>query len=132
VAGTSLVHKIAGAMAESGAALTAGAAAARAAAAAVCTMGLALSSCTVPAAGRPGFMLAEIEMGLAIHGEPGVRRGPLEPGDVLVDGLLDADLADLALDNESFRPLVGHVVLPVRDGGSPRTGNYRTVAIVIA
>src|SRR5262249_36845804 len=37
------------------------------------------------------------ELGLGIHGEPGVRRGPLEPADVLVDRLLDAVLADLAL-----------------------------------
>ena len=99
LAGTILVHKIAGALAESGAALAAVAAAARAAAGAVRTMGLALSSCTVPAAGRPGFTLAEaeIELGLGIHGEPGVRRGPLEPADVLVDRLLDAVLADLGL-----------------------------------
>ena len=99
LAGTVLVHKIAGAVAESGATLAAVAAAARAAAGAVRTMGLALSSCTVPAAGRPGFTLGEteIELGLGIHGEPGVRRGPLEPADVLVDRLLDAILADLAL-----------------------------------
>ena len=99
LAGTILVHKVAGAVAESGAPLTAVAAAARAAAAAVRTMGLALSSCTVPAAGRPGFTLAEteIELGLGIHGEPGVRRGPLEPADVLVDRLLDAILAEPAL-----------------------------------
>jgi dihydroxyacetone kinase len=99
LAGTILVHKIAGAVAESGATLAAVAAAARAAAGAVRTMGLALSPCTVPAAGRPGFTLAEteIELGLGIHGEPGVCRGPLEPADVLVDRLLGAVLADLAL-----------------------------------
>jgi dihydroxyacetone kinase len=62
-------------------------------------MGVALSPCTVPAAGRPGFALAEdeIELGLGIHGEPGVRRGPLEPADALVERLLSAILADLAL-----------------------------------
>jgi dihydroxyacetone kinase len=98
LAGTILVHKIAGAVAESGAPLTDVAAAARTAAGAVRTMGLALSSCTVPAAGRPGFTLAEteLELGLGIHGEPGVRRGPVEPADVLVDRLLDAVCADLA------------------------------------
>ncbi|HEY7314817.1 MAG TPA: dihydroxyacetone kinase subunit DhaL [Gemmataceae bacterium] len=97
LAGTVLVHKVAGATAEAGASLPEVAAAARAAAAAVRTMGVALSPCTVPAAGRPGFALAEgeIELGLGIHGEPGVRRGPLEPADVLVDRLLDAILADL-------------------------------------
>src|SRR5262249_54492877 len=46
----------------------------------------------------PGFTLGddEVELGLGIHGEPGVRRGPLEPADVLVDRLLGAILADLA------------------------------------
>jgi dihydroxyacetone kinase len=99
LAGTILVHKIAGAVAESGATLPEVAAAARAAAGAVRTMGLALTSCTVPAAGRPGFTLGEteIELGLGIHGEPGVRRGSVEPADVLVDALLDAILADLAV-----------------------------------
>lgn len=99
LAGTILVHKIAGAVAESGAPLAAVGTTARAVAGSVRTMGLSLSSCTVPAAGRPGFTLAEaeIELGLGIHGEPGVRRGPLEPADALVDRLLDAILADLAL-----------------------------------
>ena len=62
------------------------AAEARAAAAAVATMGVALSPCTVPAAGKPGFSLEEdeIELGLGIHGEPGVRRAAIEPADALV------------------------------------------------
>src|SRR5262245_12742117 len=91
LAGTIFVHKVAGAAAEAGGALTEVAAEARAAAAAVRTMGVALTPCTVPAAGRPGFELGEgqIELGLGIHGEPGVRRGPLEPADALVDHLLD-------------------------------------------
>lgn len=97
LAGTILVHKVAGAMAESGAPLAEVAAAARATASAVRTMGVALSSCTVPAAGRPTFVLGddEIELGLGIHGEPGVQRGPLEPADALVDRLLGAILNDL-------------------------------------
>jgi dihydroxyacetone kinase len=97
LAGTILVHKIAGAAAASSASLAEVAAEARAAAGAVRTMGVALSACTVPAAGRPGFSLGddEIELGLGIHGEPGVRRGPLEPVDALVDHLLGAILADL-------------------------------------
>src|SRR5262249_25535634 len=80
LAGTVLVHKVAGAASAAGAPLAEVAAAARAAAAAVRTMGVALSPCSVPAAGRPGFLLGEdeIELGLGIHGEPGVRRGPLE------------------------------------------------------
>jgi dihydroxyacetone kinase len=96
LAGTVLVHKIAGAVAEAGGSLAEVAAAARGAAADVRTMSVALTPCTVPAAGRPGFTLAddEIELGLGIHGEPGVRREPLQPADVLVDALLDAVLAD--------------------------------------
>ncbi|MBX6313034.1 MAG: dihydroxyacetone kinase subunit DhaK, partial [Isosphaeraceae bacterium] len=99
IAGTVLVHKIAGAAAEAGATLAAVAAEARAAAADVWTMGVALSPCTVPAAGRPGFVLGEdeIELGLGIHGEPGVRRGPIEPADPLVDRLLGAILAEARL-----------------------------------
>jgi dihydroxyacetone kinase len=97
LAGTILVHKVAGAAAEIGAPLAEVAAAGRAAASMVRTMGVALSPCTVPAAGRPTFTLDEdeIELGLGIHGEPGVRRGPLEPADALVDHLLDAILTDL-------------------------------------
>lgn len=97
IAGTVLVHKIAGAVAEAGGSLAEVAVAARAAAADVRTMGVALSACTVPKAGRPGFTLGddEIELGLGIHGEPGVRRGTLEPADALTDQLLAAILADL-------------------------------------
>jgi len=97
LAGTILVHKIAGAAAEARATLVEVAAEARAAAVAVKTMGVALSPCTVPAAGRPGFLLAddEIEIGLGIHGEPGVRRGRIEPADALVAGLLGPILAEV-------------------------------------
>lgn len=96
LAGTIFVHKVAGAAARAGRPLPEVAARARAAAAAVRTMGVALTPCTVPAVGRPGFELGadEIELGLGIHGEPGVRRGPIRPVDELVDQLLDAVLAD--------------------------------------
>jgi dihydroxyacetone kinase len=95
LAGTVLVHKIAGASAEAGATLAEVAASAREAARSVKTMGVALSPCTVPAAGKPGFTLGEdeVELGLGIHGEPGIRKVPLEPADALVDRLLDAILA---------------------------------------
>ena len=94
LAGTVLVHKVAGASAEAGASLAEVATEARATAAAVKTMGVALSACTVPAAGKPGFVLdeSEVELGLGIHGEPGVRRAPLEPADALVDHLLETIL----------------------------------------
>jgi len=97
LAGTILVHKIAGAAAEAGASLAEVATEARNAATAVRTMGVALSPCTVPAAGKPGFSLGEgeIELGLGIHGEPGVRRMPIEPADVLVDHLMKPILAEI-------------------------------------
>ena len=61
------------------------------------TMGVALSPCTVPAAGQPGFSLgeSEVELGLGIHGEPGVRRVPVEPADALVDRLIGPILAEI-------------------------------------
>jgi dihydroxyacetone kinase len=96
LAGTIFVHKIAGAAAEAEASLAEVAAEARAAASALGTMGVALSACTIPAAGKPGFALGdeEVELGLGIHGEPGVRKGPLEPADALVDRLIDAIVDD--------------------------------------
>ena len=95
IAGTVLVHKVAGAAAEAGLSLAGVAAEARAAASSVATMGVALTPCTVPAAGKPGFTLAddEVELGLGIHGEPGVRRAPVEPADALVARLLEVILA---------------------------------------
>lgn len=91
IAGTVLVHKIAGAVAASGKSLSDVAAAARSAAARVGTMGVALGACTVPAAGKPSFTLAdnEIELGLGIHGEKGVERAGIMPADALVDLLVD-------------------------------------------
>jgi dihydroxyacetone kinase len=99
LAGTILVHKVAGAIAATGAPLDSVLVQARAVADAVRTMGVALTPCTVPAAGVPGFTLAdnEIELGLGIHGEAGVRRGPLEPADALVDTILDTILTDARL-----------------------------------
>ncbi|OQS44109.1 dihydroxyacetone kinase family protein [Chromobacterium haemolyticum] len=96
IAGTVLVHKIAGAVAASGASLAEVAAAARQAAEQVATMGVALGACTVPATGRPGFQLDddEVELGLGIHGEAGVRRVPRQSADALCATLLDAIVRD--------------------------------------
>ncbi|SNY34318.1 dihydroxyacetone kinase subunit DhaL [Paractinoplanes atraurantiacus] len=81
IAGTVLVHKVAGAAAAAGLPLAEVAQRARRVADTVGTMGVALSACTVPAAGQPGFLLDgdEVEWGLGIHGEPGVERGALLP-----------------------------------------------------
>ena len=97
VAGTILVHKIAGALAERGADLDAVAAVAQKTVDNTRSMGLALSPCTVPANGRPGFDLGdgEMEFGLGIHGEPGVRRAPVENADSLAKNLLAVIFDDL-------------------------------------
>ncbi|MCP3136229.1 dihydroxyacetone kinase family protein [Pyxidicoccus xibeiensis] len=99
IAGTVLVHKVAGAVAASGASLAEVAREAAAAASELGTMGVALGPCTVPAAGRPGFTLGEdeIELGLGIHGEQGVRRVPLRSADALVDTLLTTILEDRSI-----------------------------------
>jgi dihydroxyacetone kinase len=90
LAGTVLVHKAAGAAADAGLPLAEVTARAQRVADTVGTMGLALSACTVPAAGQPGFLLDadEIEWGLGIHGEPGVERGTLLPVQEVVDRLV--------------------------------------------
>lgn len=60
------------------------------------SMGVALSSCSIPASGRPIFELGadEIEIGLGIHGEPGQRRQKLVPADEITDQLVDRILED--------------------------------------
>ncbi|HEY5555384.1 dihydroxyacetone kinase subunit DhaK [Acetobacterium sp.] len=90
VAGTIFVHKIAGAKAETGADLKDVKTVAEKVIANVRTMGVALEPCTVPAAGKPGFELSdnEMELGIGIHGEPGIERKPLQKADVIVDYLM--------------------------------------------
>ena len=60
-------------------------------------MGVALTSCTVPAAGRPTFAIGEdeIEIGVGIHGEPGRRRETLRPADALAAEMIEAITTDL-------------------------------------
>ncbi|SDQ49825.1 dihydroxyacetone kinase subunit DhaK [Quadrisphaera sp. DSM 44207] len=94
---TVLVEKLAGAAAEQGRPLAEVAEVARRANAAGRSMGLALTSCTVPAAGRPTFDLGEdeVELGIGIHGEPGRRRVPMAPARELAQALVEPVLADL-------------------------------------
>ncbi|MBG0510797.1 dihydroxyacetone kinase subunit DhaK [Agrobacterium sp. MOPV5] len=96
IAGTVLVHKIAGAAAEQGLPLQEVARIAREAAGKLSSMGISLGSCTLPAVGRPGFVLgdAEIEVGLGIHGEQGVRRMSIASADELVKLVLETIEAD--------------------------------------
>lgn len=97
VAGTIFVHKIAGALAETGAGLDEVQAVAQKVIDNVRTMGAAIAPCTVPAAGKPGFELSdeEMEVGIGIHGEPGTHREAMRPADEVADLLLDKILADL-------------------------------------
>jgi phosphoenolpyruvate---glycerone phosphotransferase subunit DhaK len=97
VGGTVLAEKIVGAAAARGDDLAAVAALCRRVNAQVRSMGMALTSCTVPHAGKPTFELgeAEMEIGIGIHGEPGRERLPLEPADAIVERLLTPVVADL-------------------------------------
>jgi dihydroxyacetone kinase len=91
IAGTVLVHKVAGAAAEAGLSLAEVKQEAQAAIDAVFSMGLGLGACIVPAVGTPGFELSdtEVEYGLGIHGERGAKRGPIAAADAMLDTLLD-------------------------------------------
>ena len=96
IAGTIFVHKIAGACAEAGADLAEVKRVAEKVIANVRSMGMAIDACTVPAVGKPGFELAEdeVEIGIGIHGEPGVNREKISPVNAIADKLLDKILAE--------------------------------------
>ena len=99
VAGTLIVEKIVGAAAERGGTLAALKALGDAVNKATASMGVALTSCTVPAAGKPTFQIGadEMEMGVGIHGEPGRRRVKLGSADDIAGELTGAILKDLSL-----------------------------------
>jgi dihydroxyacetone kinase-like protein len=98
VAGTLVVEKILGAAAEQGASLVQLKALGERVNRATRSMGVALTSCTVPAAGTPTFSLGEdeMEMGVGIHGEPGRRRVKLASADAIAEEMVDAIVKDLA------------------------------------
>ena len=91
LAGTVLIHKLVGAAASEGKSLGDLAAIGRAAIQSLATMGLSFSAGTSPAVGRPSFELGEdeMELGLGIHGEPGVKRTQLKSADELTETLLE-------------------------------------------
>ena len=97
VAGTLVVEKIVGAAAERGGGLAALQALGVRVNGATRSMGVALTSCTVPAAGRPTFELGddEMEMGVGIHGEPGRRRVKLGSADAIAEEMVAAIIGDL-------------------------------------
>ena len=98
VAGTVVVEKLVGAAAEEGRPLAALRELGARVNGRIRSMGVALSSCTVPAAGQPTFVLRddEMEMGVGIHGEPGRRRVKLAPAEAIAEEMLAAVLGDLA------------------------------------
>jgi len=97
VAGMVFAFKIAGAAAEAGLDLAGVTRVAQKTADACRSVGAALSSCTVPQAGKPTFEIDddEMEMGMGIHGEPGVWRDKLRPADAIADEMMDRLLADI-------------------------------------
>jgi dihydroxyacetone kinase-like protein len=97
VAGNFFVIKAVGAAAERGAAMDELLAIAAKVNGQVRSMGVALTSCTPPAKGKPIFELGEDEMevGVGIHGEPGRRRDKMKPADAIVDEIFDAVASDL-------------------------------------
>jgi phosphoenolpyruvate---glycerone phosphotransferase subunit DhaK len=103
IAGTVFVHKIAGALAETGASLKEVAALANKVVANLSSMGMALTPCTVPAAGKPGFSIGdtEMEIGMGIHGEPGIERSEIKSADEVTDILLNKILQELQLAENS-------------------------------
>jgi dihydroxyacetone kinase-like protein len=121
VAGTLIVEKIVGAAAEEGRKLAELKALGDRVNAATRSIGIALTSCTVPAAGKPTFELGEDEMevGVGIHGEPGRRRTKLKPAaEIAADmvGAITSDLADRAR---------GEVILLINGfGGTPLSELY--------
>ncbi|BAM90297.1 PTS-dependent dihydroxyacetone kinase, dihydroxyacetone binding subunit DhaK [Bradyrhizobium oligotrophicum S58] len=98
VAGTLVVEKMLGAAAEQGRDLSALRALGDDVNKRTRSMGVALTSCTVPAAGKPTFALGEdeMEMGVGIHGEPGRRRVKLASADAIAEEMMGAILTDLA------------------------------------
>ena len=121
VAGTLIVERIVGAAAEKGAGLDALQALGQRVNGQTRSMGVALTSCTVPAAGKPTFSLGEdeMEMGVGIHGEPGRRRVKLASADAIAEEMMGAILGDL-------KPKAGSEVLLLANGfgGTPAMELY--------
>jgi dihydroxyacetone kinase-like protein len=121
VAGTMIVERLVGAAAEEGRDLMALESYGKLVNGRTRSMGVALTSCTVPAAGKPTFSLGEdeMEMGVGIHGEPGRRRVKLATADAIAEEMLGAILGDLA-------PKAGKQVLLLINGfgGTPAMELY--------
>lgn len=99
IAGTVFIHKIAGARAEAGGSLDEVKASAELALKNLRSMGMAISPCTVPAMGKPTFALPddEMEIGMGIHGEPGIKRTKIMSAGQVTEILMGGITADLPL-----------------------------------
>jgi dihydroxyacetone kinase-like protein len=97
VAGMVFAFKVAGAAADTGGTLDEVVATTERALANIRTMGVALSPCTVPQVGKPTFSIGEgeMEIGMGIHGEPGIKREALATADAIAERMTEAVLADL-------------------------------------
>lgn len=115
IAGTVFVHKIAGAKAETGASLPEVKAAAQKAIDNIRSMGMAMTPCILPAVGKPGFTLGddEIEIGMGIHGEPGVERTAVKAAKEVAKTLLYKILMDYDYEGSEVALLVNGL------GGTP-------------
>ncbi|NNJ30304.1 dihydroxyacetone kinase subunit DhaK [Lacrimispora defluvii] len=120
IAGTVFVHKIAGAKAELGGNLKEVKAAAEKAIANIRSMGMAMSPCVLPAVGKPGFVLEddEIEVGMGIHGEPGVERTRVKTAKETAKILLEKILEDYDYTGSEVAVLVNGL------GGTPMMELY--------
>lgn len=103
IAGTIFVHKISGAKAEKGASLKEVKNVAEKVIKNVRSMGMALTSCIVPAAGKANFTLGEdeIEIGMGIHGEPGTHREKISSADNIAEQLVNKILSDMTIEKNS-------------------------------
>jgi dihydroxyacetone kinase-like protein len=129
VAGDVLVLKVVGARADEGAALDEVHAAGVRGNRHTCTIGVGLGPCIVPAVGRPTFELPEgaMDIGMGVHGEAGLRRGPLAAADEVADLLLDRILAELhPTENNSVFVLVNTL------GATPAMEAYVVLRRVLA
>jgi len=119
VAGTVIVEKCVGSLAETGADLQTCKALGDKVNSRTASMGVALTSCTVPAAGRPTFDISdnELEMGVGIHGEPGRKREPMREADAIVQDVVSAILDALkpASDSEALLLINGFGATPLME-----------------
>ncbi|WP_047514050.1 dihydroxyacetone kinase subunit DhaK [Methylophilus sp. Q8] len=117
VAGTVIIEKCVGSLAETGADLASCKALGDKINLHTSSIGAALTSCTVPAAGRPTFDISdsEIEMGVGIHGEPGRRREAMRTADAIVDDMVNAIVHDF---EAKQLPTQGEILLLVNGLGA--------------